>query len=67
MEDAPKVDVRQLPPKLQEVAMDVVRVLVRLRSAYEEPAAAPAPGDWPPCMAAIRAHACPRGEGVKRL
>jgi hypothetical protein len=47
-EDAPKVDVRQLPPRMQEAAMDVVRVLVRLRSAYEEPAAAPAPGDWSP-------------------
>ena len=32
-EDAPKVDVRQLPPRMQEAAMDVVRVLVRLRSA----------------------------------
>jgi DNA primase large subunit len=59
-EDAPRVDIRQLPPKLQEVAMDVVRVLVRLRSA-EEPAAAPAPGDWPPCMAAIRARVAEAG------
>jgi hypothetical protein len=61
MEDAPRVDVRQLPPRMQEAAMDVVRVLVRLRSAYEEPAAAPAPGDWPPCMAAIRARVAEAG------
>jgi DNA primase large subunit len=61
MEDAPGVDVRQLPPRMQEAAMDVVKVLVRLRSAYEEPAAAPAPGDWPPCMAAIRARVAEAG------
>jgi DNA primase large subunit len=61
MEDAPRVDVRQLPPRMQEAAMDVVRVLVRLRSAYEESAAAPAPGDWPPCMAAIRARVAEAG------
>jgi len=61
VEDAPRVDVRQLPPRLQDAAMDVVRELVMLRSAYDEPAATPAPGEWPPCMAAIRARVAEAG------
>jgi DNA primase large subunit len=60
-EDAPRVDIRQLPPKLQDAAMDVVRELVRLRSAYDDSAATPAPGEWPPCMAAIRSRIAEAG------
>jgi len=60
-EDAPRIDVRQLPPKLQDAAMDVVRELVRLRSAYDDSAATPAPGEWPPCMAAIRSRIAEAG------
>ena len=59
--DAPRIDVRQLPPKLQDAAMDVVRELVRLRSAYDDSAATPAPGEWPPCMAAIRSRIAEAG------
>jgi len=61
VEDAPRIDVRQLPPKLQDAAMDVVRELVRLRSAYDDSAATPAPGEWPPCMAAIRSRIAEAG------
>jgi DNA primase large subunit len=44
-----------LPAKLQEAAEDVMRELVKLRSSYAyETTTAPVPGDWPPCMQAIR-------------
>jgi len=55
-EGAPKVTIKQLPPKLQEAAEDVAKELVKLRSAYEEFTLTPATGDWPPCMEAIRAR-----------
>jgi DNA primase large subunit len=55
-EGAPKVTIKQLPPKLQEVAEDVIKELVKLRSAYEEYTLTPATGDWPPCIEAIRAR-----------
>ena len=50
----PKITVRQLPPRLQEVAEDIVKELVKSRAVYEEQLEAPKPGDWPPCMEAIR-------------
>ena len=50
----PKITIRQLPPRLQEVAEDVVKELVKSRAVYEEQLEAPKPGDWPPCMEAIR-------------
>jgi DNA primase large subunit len=53
VENVPKVKIKNLPPKLQEAAEDIVKELVKLRSSYE-PVTAPAPGDWPPCMEAIR-------------
>jgi DNA primase large subunit len=54
-EGAPKITIRQLPAKLQEAAEDVMRELVKLRSSYAyETTTAPVPGDWPPCMQAIR-------------
>jgi DNA primase large subunit len=49
-----KITTRQLPPRLQEVAEDVVKELVKSRAVYEELLEAPKPGDWPPCMEAIR-------------
>jgi DNA primase large subunit len=57
VENVPKVTIKQLPPKLQEAAEDVMRELVKLRSsyAYEEITSAPS-DDWPPCMMAIRAR-----------
>jgi DNA primase large subunit len=55
VENVPKIKVQQLPPKLQEAAEDIVKELMRSRSSYE-PATAPVPGDWPPCMEAIRAR-----------
>jgi DNA primase large subunit len=55
VENVPKVKIKNLPPKLQEAAEDIVKELVKLRSSYE-PVTAPAPGDWPPCMEAIRAR-----------
>jgi DNA primase large subunit len=55
VENVPKIKVQQLPPKLQEAAEDVMRELVKLRSSYAyETTTAPVPGDWPPCMQAIR-------------
>jgi len=50
----PKITTRQLPPRLQEVAEDVVKELVKSRAIYEElnPEILEAP--WPPCMEAIR-------------
>jgi DNA primase large subunit len=54
-ENVPKVKIKSLPPKLAEAAEDIVKELVKLRSSYE-PVTAPAPGDWPPCMVAIRAR-----------
>jgi len=54
-EGTPKVTIRQLPARLQEAAEDIVKELVKLRSSYE-PVTAPASGDWPPCMEAIRAR-----------
>jgi DNA primase large subunit len=54
-ENVPKVKIKSLPPKLAEAAEDIVKELVKLRSSYE-PVTAPAPGDWPPCMEAIRAR-----------
>jgi DNA primase large subunit len=59
-EGAPKVTIKQLPARLQETAEDIVKELVKLRSSYE-PVTAPAPGDWPPCMAAIRARVAEAG------
>jgi len=59
-EDAPRVSVRELPPRMQDAAMDVARRLVSLRSSVEE-AAAPAPGEWPPCMEAIRMRVAEAG------
>jgi DNA primase large subunit len=54
-EGAPKVTIKQLPPKLQEAAEDVMKGLVRLRSAYiYETDATPATEGWPPCMEAIK-------------
>jgi DNA primase large subunit len=54
-EGAPKITIRQLPAKLQEAAEGVMRELVKLRSSYAyETTTAPVPGDWPPCMQAIR-------------
>jgi DNA primase large subunit len=54
-EGAPKITIKQLPAKLQEAAEDVMRELVKLRSSYAyETTTAPVPGDWPPCMEAIR-------------
>jgi DNA primase large subunit len=54
-EGAPKITIRQLPAKLQEAAEDVMKELVKLRSSYAyETTTAPIPGDWPPCMQAIR-------------
>jgi DNA primase large subunit len=50
----PKITTRQLPPRLQEVAEDVVKELIKSRAVYEELLEAPKPGDWPPCMEAIR-------------
>jgi len=58
-EDAPRVSVRELPPRMQEATMEVARRLVRLRSVEE--AAAPAPGEWPPCMEAIRMRVAEAG------
>jgi len=55
VENVPKIKVQQLPPKLQEAAEDIVKELVKLRSSYQ-PITAPASGDWPPCMEAIRAR-----------
>ncbi len=55
VENVPKVKIKNLPPKLQEAAEDIVKELVKLRSSYE-PVTAPAPGDWPPCMEAMRAR-----------
>jgi DNA primase large subunit len=55
VENVPKVKIKNLPPKLQEAAEDIVKELVKLRSSYE-PVTEPAPGDWPPCMEAIRAR-----------
>jgi DNA primase large subunit len=54
-ENVPKVKIKSLPPKLAEAAEDIVKELVKLRSSYE-PVTAPASGDWPPCMEAIRAR-----------
>jgi DNA primase large subunit len=55
VENVPKVKIKNLPPKLQEAAEDVMRELVKLRSSYAyETTTAPIPGDWPPCMQAIR-------------
>jgi DNA primase large subunit len=54
-ENVPKVKIKSLPPKLAEAAEYIVKELVKLRSSYE-PVTAPAPGDWPPCMEAIRAR-----------
>jgi len=59
-EDSPRVSVRELPPRMQDAAMDVARRLVSLRSSVEE-AAAPAPGEWPPCMEAIRMRVAEAG------
>jgi DNA primase large subunit len=54
-ENAPKVKIKSLPPKLAEAAEDIVQELVRLRSSYAyETATAPITEDWPPCMQAIR-------------
>jgi DNA primase large subunit len=54
-ENVPKITIKQLPPKLQEAAEDVMKELVKLRSSYDyETTTAPVPGDWPPCMEAIR-------------
>jgi DNA primase large subunit len=58
-EGAPKITIKQLPPKLAEAAEDIVKELVKLRSSYEP--TAPAPGDWPPCMEAIRARVAEAG------
>ena len=55
VENVPKVKIKNLPPKLQEAAEDIVKELVKLRSSYQ-PITAPASGDWPPCMEAIRAR-----------
>jgi DNA primase large subunit len=56
VENAPKIRVQQLPPKLQEAAEDVMRELVRLRSAYAYETATAPSADWPPCMITIRNH-----------
>jgi DNA primase large subunit len=54
-EGVPKITIKQLPARLQEAAEDVMRELVKLRSSYAyETTTAPVPGDWPPCMQAIR-------------
>jgi DNA primase large subunit len=52
---APKITIKQLPAKLQEVAEDIVKELMKLRSAYAYEMVAPSE-DWPPCMEAIKAR-----------
>jgi DNA primase large subunit len=59
-ENAQKITIKQLPVALAAAAEDVVRELVRLRSSYES-VTTPASGDWPPCMAAIRARVAEAG------
>jgi DNA primase large subunit len=59
-ENAPKITIKQLPVALVAAAEDIVRELVRLRSSYES-VTTPASGDWPPCMAAIRARVAEAG------
>jgi DNA primase large subunit len=53
-ESAPKVKIKNLPPKLQEAAEDVMRELVKLRSSYAYETVVEHAEDWPPCMEAIR-------------
>jgi DNA primase large subunit len=55
-ENVPKVSIKQLPPKLQEAAEDIVRELVKLRSSYAYETVVEHAEDWPPCMEAIRAR-----------
>jgi DNA primase large subunit len=55
-ESVPKVSIKQLPPKLQEAAEDVMRELVKLRSSYAYETVVEHAEDWPPCMEAIRAR-----------
>jgi len=56
-ENVPKVKIKSLPPKLAEVAEDIVKELVKLRSSYAYEGITSAPSDdWPPCMMAIRAR-----------
>jgi DNA primase large subunit len=56
VENVPKIKVQQLPPKLQEAAEDVMRELVKLRSAYAYESVVEHAEDWPPCMEAIKAR-----------
>jgi len=56
VENVPKVTIKQLPPKLQEAAEDVMRELLKLRSSYVYETATAPSEDWPPCMTAIRAR-----------
>jgi DNA primase large subunit len=55
-EGTPKVTIKQLPARLQEAAEDVMRELVKLRSAYAYETAVEHAEDWPPCMEAIKAR-----------
>jgi len=55
-ENVPKVSIKQLPPKLQEAAEDIMRELVNLRSSYAYETVVEHAEDWPPCMEAIRAR-----------
>jgi DNA primase large subunit len=54
------IKIKNLPTKLAEVAEDIMKELVKLRSSYE-PVTVPASGDWPPCMEAIRARVAEAG------
>ena len=58
VENVPKIKVQQLPPKLQEAAEDIMKELVKLRSAYAYEMVTPSepPEDWPPCITAIRSR-----------
>ena len=55
-ENVPKVSIKQLPPKLQEAAEDIMRELVKLRSSYAYETVVERAEDWPPCMEAIKAR-----------
>jgi DNA primase large subunit len=55
-EGAPKVKIKNLPPKLQEAAEDIVKELVKLRSSYAYETVVERAEDWPPCMEAIKAR-----------
>jgi DNA primase large subunit len=58
VENVPKVTIKQLRPKLAEAAEDIMKELVKLRSAYAYEMVTPSEPseDWPPCMTAIRSR-----------